>query len=129
MHDNSPEVVTAGAVEQGREAGKIDGKSTLVPVVDRTSSRNGKPGATALLDTDGAKIVAFESDAGDVLSDHAARHPVLIQVIRGRVDFALPDGVIKPEPGQVLHLTPMVRHAVTALEPTTLTVTMLLPHR
>ncbi|GAA1719879.1 cupin domain-containing protein [Propioniferax innocua] len=125
--DESPETVTAGLVDQGSTAGDSEGEATLAALIDQADSRNGKPGAKAVLAVDGTKVVAFEFATGDVLADHAARHPVLIQVIRGRVEFTLPDGPITLEPGQVLHLTPMLRHAVTALEPTTLTVTMLLP--
>lgn len=122
-----PTTVTRGHVDQGTEAGGTAGVGTLIDLIDQTQPRGGKPGAKAVLDADGVKIVAFEFGAGDVLADHAARHPVLIQVIRGRVSFTLPDRVIDLGPGQVLHLTPMLRHAVSALEPATLTVTMLLP--
>lgn len=123
-----PEAVTAGAVEQGSGAGTSTGAATLVSVIDRVASHGGKPGAIAVIDTASTKVVAFEFATGDVLAEHAARHPVLIQVIHGRVTFTLPDGPIDLVPGQLLHLTPMLRHAVRALEPTTLTVTMLLPH-
>ena len=94
----------------------------------RSAGRGGRPGATAVLDVESAKVVAFEFEPGDELREHAARHPVLVQVLRGRVSFELPDRTVELVPGRVLHLTPMLRHAVTALEPTTLTVTMLLPH-
>ena len=126
--DQAPETVTAGAVDQGSDAGGVVGEATLVDLIGQVTSRGGKPGASAVLARDDVKIVAFEFDTDDVLGDHAARHPVLIQVVRGRVEFTLPDGPIELAPGQVLHLTPMLRHAVRALEPTTLTVTMLLPH-
>lgn len=124
----SPEVVTAGAVEQGSEAGGRDGSATLVELLGRASPRGGRPGAKAVLDVASAKIVTFEFETGDVLNDHAARHPVLIQVVRGRVELELPDRQVELTPGAVIHLTPMLRHAVKALEPSTLAVTMLLPH-
>lgn len=124
---------TEGHVEQGdgpdRRPGTTDGTSTLVEEVwGRSSSRGGRPGATAVIDNDSTKVVAFEFAEGDELKEHAARHPVLIQVVRGRVSFELPDRTVELAPGALLHLTPMLRHAVRALEPTTLTVTMLLPH-
>ena len=86
------------------------------------------PRASTVLDVESAKIVAFEFDAGHELHEHAAHHPVLIQVLRGHVEFTLPDRTVDLLPGRVLHLTPLLRHAVRAVEPTTLTVTMLLPH-
>ena len=123
-----PATVTAGAVDQGSDAGGSEGTSTLVEAVGQVTSRGGRPGAKAVLDTASTKVVAFEFEPGDVLSDHAARHPVIVQVLRGRVEFTLPDRTVELAPGQLLHLTPMLRHAVKAVEPTTLTVTMLLPH-
>ena len=117
---------TAGHVTQG--AGGADGAATLVETIGQAQSRGGRPGAKAVLDDPSAKVVAFEFAADDVLSDHAARHPVLIQVLRGRVEMTLPDRTIELAPGTLLHVTPMLRHAVRAIEPSTLTVTMLLPH-
>ena len=102
----------------------------------RTGSTAGAPGPTRapppttpsiIHEDETTKIVAFEFDTGQEWPDHAAFHPVLIQVLRGRVDFGLPDRTICLQPGEILHLTPKLRHRVTALEPTTLTVTMLLP--
>lgn len=110
-------------------AGTTEGTATEVnEIIGRSDSRGGRPGASTVLDVETAKIVAFEFAEGDELREHAAHHPVLIQVLRGRVAFELPDRTVELLPGQVLHLTPMLRHAVRALEPTTLTVTMLLPH-
>ena len=123
---------TEGHVEQAtprRRAGTDEGTATEVfDILGRSAGRGGRPGATAVLDVESAKVVAFEFEPGDELREHAARHPVLVQVLRGRVSFELPDRTVELVPGRVLHLTPMLRHAVTALEPTTLTVTMLLPH-
>lgn len=119
----------AGHVTVGADAGGADGTATVVDDVRGESSPRGeRPGASAVLDVPTAKVVAFEFDAGGELRDHAARHPVIIRVERGAAEVTLPDRVVTLRPGGLVHLTPMLRHAVKALEPTTLTVTMLLPH-
>lgn len=126
---NEPDDPTVGHVDQGPDAGGTQGRAAYVEAIfDAATSRGGRPGASAVLDTETAKVVAFEFDAGDVLKEHAARHPVIIQVLRGRVEFTVQDDVYTLEPGRLIHLTPMLRHAVRATEPATLTVTMLLPH-
>ncbi|MCH8614339.1 cupin domain-containing protein [Arsenicicoccus dermatophilus] len=123
---------TDGHVEQrtpGRSPGTDEGAVTQVDdACGRSESRGGRPGATAVIDDPTAKVVAFEFAAGDELKEHAARHPVLVQVLRGRVTFTVQGREIELVPGGLLHLTPMLRHAVRAQEPSTLTVTMLLPH-
>lgn len=101
------------------------GESILVELVGRSEPQHGHPSATTVLDEDGVRVVAFEFGAGDALKEHAAPHPALVQVVRGRVNFTLPDGVVDLAPGRVLHLTAGLRHAVDAVEPTTLTVTLL----
>lgn len=120
---------TAGHVDHGPGAGGEHGTATYVDgLFEVAASRGGRPGASAVLDTETAKVVVFEFDAGDVLKEHAARHPVIIQVLRGHVEFTVQDDVHTLEPGRLIHLTPMLRHAVRATEPATLTVCMLLPH-
>lgn len=119
---------TVGHVDQGADAGGTQGIATYVEgLYAAATSRGGRPGAAAALETKTAKVVVFEFAAGDVLKEHAARHPVIIQVLRGRVEFSVQDDVFTLEPGRLIHLTPMLRHAVRAGEPATLTVTMLLP--
>lgn len=120
---------TAGHVDQGAKSGSDDGTATYVDdLFEAASSRGGRPGAKTVLDTATTKVVVFEFDAGDTLKEHAAHHPVIIQVLRGRVEFTVQDTVQVLEPGRMIHLTPKLRHAVHAVDSSTLTVTMLLPH-
>lgn len=121
---------TEGHVSKGRAPGTTDGTATVVETLaGHSTSRGGRPGASTVLDEPSAKIVAFEFAEGDELHEHAAHHPVLIEVRRGRAELVVPDRTIDLRPGMVLHLTALLRHSVRALEPTTLTVTMLLPQR
>lgn len=125
--NQAPDVQQA---QPDRRPGTDEGEFTLLnSLVDLSQPRgNGRLSATTVLDNDSAKIVAFEFEAGDELREHAAHHPVLIEVRRGAVEFTLQGQQLELHPGNVLHLTPLLRHAVKALEPATLTVTMLLPH-
>ena len=114
--------------EHGRRAGTDEGTATHhTDVIGRVEPTGKGPGASIIHEDETTKIVAFEFGEGQEWPDHAAFHPVLIQILRGRVEFGLPDRTIELRPGEVLHLTPKLRHRVRALEPTTLTVTMLLP--
>lgn len=114
--------------EHGRRAGTDEGTATHhTDVIGRAEPAAKRPGATIVHEDETTKIVAFEFAEGQELPDHAAFHPVLIQILRGAVEFGLPDRTIILRPGEILHLTPKLRHWVRALEPTTLTVTMLLP--
>lgn len=96
-------------------------------LIGKLTPRETGPRADKALTTDTAKVVVFEFAAGQELSDHAARHPVIIAVLSGHATLRA-DGVdYDLRPGCLVHLTEMMRHEVLAHEDTTLTVTMLLP--
>ena len=114
--------------EHGDRAGTDHGTAThMTGVIGRVDPFDSRPRASIVHQDETTKIVAFEFAEGQELTDHAAFHPVLIQLLRGRVEFGLPDRTLDLRPGEILHLTGKLRHRVRALEPTTLTVTMLLP--
>ena len=109
------------------DAAATGGRHTLVAgLPGSVAPRPNGPGAATVLEAERTKVVAFGFAAGQELREHAAHHPVLIQVLAGSVAFGLPDGEITLAPGDLLHLTPRLRHSVRALADTTLTVTMLL---
>lgn len=114
--------------DHGRRAGTDEGTATHhTGVIGRARPGPSRPGASVVHRDETVKIVAFEFDDGQELPDHAAFHPVVVQVLRGRVEFGLPGRTLELRPGEYLHLTARLRHRVRALEPTTLTITMLLP--
>lgn len=114
--------------DHGSRAGTAEGAAThLTGIIGRSEPLPTRPRASVVHSDESTKIVAFEFGEGHELGDHAAHHPVLIQLLRGRVEFGLPDRTVDLRPGEILHLTAKLRHSVRALEPTTLTVTMLLP--
>ncbi|EFV92270.1 hypothetical protein G6030_11905 [Dietzia sp. E1] len=114
--------------EHGRRAGTDEGTATHhTGIIGRAEPSADRPGATVVHQDETTKVVAFEFAEGQELADHAAFHPILVQLLRGRVEFGLPDRTLDLRPGEIVHLTAKLRHRVRALEPTTLTVTMLLP--
>lgn len=122
------DAVQAQGRTAGGKAGTTEGTAThITDVIGRSEPFEDRPRASIVHNDETTKIVAFEFSEGHELGDHAAHHPVLIQILRGRVEFGLPDRTLDLRPGEILHLTPQLRHWVRALEPTTLTVTMLLP--
>jgi quercetin dioxygenase-like cupin family protein len=85
-----------------------------------------KPRAQNVLRAPEAHVVAFEFAAGQVLHEHQAHHPVLIQALAGHLHLSHADAELELRPGDLLHLPAMVAHTVTAIDDSTLTVTMLL---
>jgi len=84
-----------------------------------------KPRAQHVLQLPEVHVVVFEFAAGQELHEHQAHHPVLIQALTGHLLLShAREEVLRP--GDLLYLPAMASHSVTAIEDSTLTVTMLL---
>lgn len=94
-------------------------------ICDRVQPFENRPRAAKVLKTDSAHVVAFAFGAGQLLKEHAAHHPVVITAVTGWLRFQHPGGTVDLRPGDLIHLPPMVRHSVEAVEDSILTVTML----
>src|SRR5450631_3667831 len=80
-----------------------------------------------VLKAEGARVVLFSFDAGQELTEHTAAMPVLLQVLDGRLTVTAAGRSVQLAPGGVIHLTARLPHAVLALEPSRLLLTMLDP--
>ncbi len=78
-----------------------------------------------VLKADGARLVLFAFDEGQVLTEHTAAMPVLLQALEG--SFLITGGPDEAtlKPGDVIHLDTRLPHSVTALEPAKLLLIML----
>jgi beta-alanine degradation protein BauB len=85
-----------------------------------------KPRAQHVLRSPQAEVVVFQFGAGQELHEHTAHHPVLIQAIAGHLQLDHGDERVDLRPGDLLYLPAMEAHSVTAVEHSTLTVTILL---
>lgn len=98
--------------------------SDLAPLVeiqtDSTVSRT-------VLRAEGARIVLFAFDKGQVLTEHTAAVPALLQVLDGHLRVTADGRTVDLRPGGVVHLGTRLPHAVEAVEPTRLVLTMLDP--
>lgn len=78
-----------------------------------------------VLTADGARVVLFGFDAGQVLTEHTAAMPVLIQVLDGRLRITGGDRTAELTPGSLIHMDTRLPHTVLALEPSRMALTML----
>ncbi|HEY0189278.1 MAG TPA: cupin domain-containing protein [Cellulomonas sp.] len=78
-----------------------------------------------VLRADGVRIVLFAFDAGQVLTEHTAAMPVLLQVLDGHLRVGAAGRTTDLVPSGVLHLGTRVPHTVEAVEPSRLVLTML----
>ncbi|GAB2921910.1 hypothetical protein GCM10027280_06390 [Micromonospora polyrhachis] len=93
--------------------------ASLVEVApDSTVSRT-------VLKAEGVRLVLFSFDKGQELTEHTAVVPVLVQVLDGRLRVTAAGREVELRPGGVVHLGTRLPHAILALEPSRMLLTML----
>jgi quercetin dioxygenase-like cupin family protein len=77
-----------------------------------------------ILREDNARVTLFSFAAGQELTPHTNRRRALVQVLTGSCEFFYNDAWQRLEAGTLLHLPPDHLHAVRALEPFTMLLTL-----
>jgi quercetin dioxygenase-like cupin family protein len=73
---------------------------------------------------DGLRVVLFAFDTGEQLTDHSATVPAVVQVIKGRLEMTLGDQKMEIDPGSWVHMDAHLIHALVALEPSVVILTL-----
>ena len=68
--------------------------------------------------------VLFSFDAGQVLTEHASTRAVIVNLLRGKLNFSIRGENNILEEGDVIYLAPGDRHALEALEPCYMSLTL-----
>ncbi|MGO1167330.1 MAG: cupin domain-containing protein [Janibacter sp.] len=87
-----------------------DGLLDLAP-----ASEGGRPGVKKALVGHGARVVMFRFAAGQVLAEHTAAFPILVQCLSGTVDFTAGEESVTLSPGAIANIDTRVPHEVTAV--------------
>jgi quercetin dioxygenase-like cupin family protein len=70
-------------------------------------------------------VTVFGFDAGEGLSEHTAARPAIVQVLSGVLRFTVEGDDVPMTPGSWVHMSAGASHALVALEPTVMLLTML----
>jgi quercetin dioxygenase-like cupin family protein len=70
-------------------------------------------------------VTVFGFDAGEGLTEHRASRAAIVQVLSGRLRFTADGEDLDAGPGFWLHMTSGTPHALVAVEPTVMLLTLL----
>ena len=73
---------------------------------------------------DGIRVVLFAFDEGQELTDHTASVPAVVQVVKGRLGLTLDNDTVEIGPDSWVHMDAHLNHAVVALEPSVMILTL-----
>jgi quercetin dioxygenase-like cupin family protein len=71
------------------------------------------------------RVVVFAFDEGQELTDHTAAKPAIVQVVSGRIRLDLDGDPVELGPGSWVRMAAHLTHAVYALEPAVMLLTLL----
>lgn len=77
-----------------------------------------------VVNNDVLRHVVFAFDAGQILTEHTSPRAVVVTLLTGKMDFEVGGESNILGPGDVIYLAPGAPHAVTALEPSHMALTM-----
>ena len=72
------------------------------------------------------RLVVFGFDTGQELTDHTARHSAILYAVSGKLEVTLDGERVDVKPGSWVHMPPNLPHAVRALEPSVLVLSLIL---
>lgn len=111
--------MTAPTPDQNLTLTVVEDQASLVSVqTDATVSRT-------VLKAEGLRVVLFAFDAGQVLTEHTAAVPVLLQALSGHLRITADGRTVDLVPGGLVHFGTRLPHAVEAVEPSVLQLVML----
>ena len=87
-----------------------------------------EPGALGhhtVLDTDSARVIVLAFEQGHLMKEHRAPRPLLLQAIDGHLRITADGRTVELQPGGLLYLPASLPHAVEAVLPSRLSLTLL----
>lgn len=75
-----------------------------------------KPALSLILDTEFSKEIRVVFKKGQMMEDHQAPFSIIIQVIKGCIDFGVNGNVTEMKDGDIISLKPKVVHNLTATQ-------------
>jgi quercetin dioxygenase-like cupin family protein len=100
-------------------AGELIDVRALGPALVRTPTH-------ALYKSDSIEVVRIVLPAGKTLPRHAVAGPITLQCLEGKVDFELPQGVVRLGPGSLVCVEGATPHALSAVADASLLLTIVL---
>ena len=99
-----------------------------IAIADLRTAIKIQPGAVVskvIHRTDKLSVTVFGFDADEGLTEHRASRHAIVQVLTGRLRFTADGEDLDVGPGFWLSMTPDTPHALTAIEPTVMLLTLI----
>lgn len=123
MNDQTPMAETP--TTQVEEAKAEQGSAILFDLHTLAHFREKGLSTQILSDIGTARVVLFAFKAGQQLKEHQTTSQILVQVVRGAINFTTPSNSMNMQAGKLLQLEASIPHTIVAQTDAVVLVTML----
>ena len=92
--------------------------------LENITFNSSRPAVSMLLETDFSKEIRIVFEKGQIMKDHKAPLAIIVQVIKGRIDFGINQELLKLKAGDLISVKPNVIHNLTAIEESVVRLTL-----
>ncbi|WNW01764.1 AraC family ligand binding domain-containing protein [Tenacibaculum sp. HL-MS23] len=96
----------------------------IASFLEEVNFNENKPAVSLLLDTDFSKEIRIVFKKGQIMKDHQAPFAIIVQVLKGCIDFGLEGEVKQLNTGDLISLEPKIIHNLTAVEESVVRLTL-----
>lgn len=96
----------------------------IASFLEEVNFNENKPAVSLLLDTDFSKEIRIVFKKGQVMKDHKAPFAIIVQVLKGCIDFGVEGEVKQLNTGDLISLEPKIIHNLTAIEESVVRLTL-----
>lgn len=96
----------------------------IASFLEEVNFNENKPAVSLLLDTDFSKEIRIVFKKGQIMKDHQAPFSIIVQVLKGCIDFGLEGEIKQLNTGDLISLEPKIIHNLTAVEESVVRLTL-----
>lgn len=96
----------------------------IVSFLEEVNFNENKPAVSLLLDTDFSKEIRIVFKKGQIMKNHQAPFAIIVQVLKGCIDFGVEGEVKQLNTGDLISLEPKIIHNLTAIKESVVRLTL-----
>lgn len=85
-----------------------------ISFLNNVKYNDNKPSISLVLDTNFSKEISIAFKDGQIMKDHKSPYPIMVQVLKGSINFGVQDEIIELTTGDLISLKENVVHNLKA---------------
>lgn len=96
----------------------------IVSFLEKIEHESDKPITSLILETDFSKEIRIIFKKGQLMKNHKAPYPIIVQILQGAIDFGVQGNIVKLATGDAISLDKNIIHNLTATKDSVVRLTL-----